>query len=77
MALDEALRSLIDITGCTVQEAIASVTETPARLLGQEGQIGRLAPGAAADMVLLGPQRQVCATFINGRPVYVAEGVAL
>ncbi len=77
MALDEALRSLIDITGCTVQEAIASVTETPARLLGREGQIGRLAPGAAADMVLLSPQRQVLATFISGGPVYVAEGVAL
>jgi N-acetylglucosamine-6-phosphate deacetylase len=77
MALDEALRSLIDITGCSLPEAITSVTETPARLLGLAGRIGRLAPGAAADLVLLDDQSAVVATFVGGRLVYQSPGFHL
>lgn len=36
-----------------LQELIRAVTATPARLMGMEGQIGTLAPGALADVAIL------------------------
>lgn len=38
--------------GLTADEALAAVTTTPARLLGLEDQLGRVAVGRAADLVL-------------------------
>ncbi|KKZ62405.1 N-acetylglucosamine-6-phosphate deacetylase [[Emmonsia] crescens] len=40
--------------GMGVVEAVRAVTETPARMLGLEGVKGVLAPGADADLVVLG-----------------------
>ncbi|OJD16513.1 N-acetylglucosamine-6-phosphate deacetylase [Emergomyces pasteurianus Ep9510] len=40
--------------GTGVVEAVRAVTETPARMLGLEGVKGVLAPGADADLVVLG-----------------------
>ena len=34
LGLDEALRNLVAFSGCTLHEAVATVTTTPARLLG-------------------------------------------
>ena len=36
--------------GAPLMEVLRAVTDTPARLMGMEGQIGTLAPGAAADI---------------------------
>lgn len=72
--LDEALRNLVAYTGCTPGEAIATVTATPARLLGIEAERGTLQPGAVADFVLLTPDLHVVATYCNGVCVYRAGG---
>jgi imidazolonepropionase-like amidohydrolase len=37
--------------GMTPLEALTAATATNARLLGQEGKLGRIAPGALADLV--------------------------
>jgi imidazolonepropionase-like amidohydrolase len=37
--------------GMTPMQAIRSATTTAARLLGQEGRLGRIAPGFAADLI--------------------------
>jgi len=37
--------------GMTAAEALTAATATNARLLGQEGKLGRIAPGALADLV--------------------------
>ncbi len=72
--LDEALRNLVAYTGCTAAEAIATVTTTPARLLGLAEQRGTLQPGAAADFVLLTHELDVVATYIDGVCVHRATG---
>lgn len=72
--LDEALRNLIAYTGCSVAEAMATVTTTPARLLGIADQHGTLQPGAAADFVLLTRDLEVVATYIDGICAYRATG---
>ena len=70
LALDGALRNLLAFTGCTLAAALPSVTSTPAALLGLAGQKGAIAPGADADLALLGPDLQVATTLVGGHVVY-------
>jgi adenine deaminase len=55
-----------------VEEALASVTTHPARLLRLEGTIGSLTTGSWADMVLLDDECHVLQTFLAGQLVYCA-----
>jgi len=48
------------------------MTTTPAGLLGLEGERGRIAPGLAADMVLLSSTLKVDATIAAGDVVFSA-----
>jgi N-acetylglucosamine-6-phosphate deacetylase len=73
LSLDRALRNLIAFAGCSLKEALSTVTSTPAQLLALAGQKGRLAPGLAADMVLLSPDLSVLMTIIAGRVAYQAQ----
>jgi N-acetylglucosamine-6-phosphate deacetylase len=66
------LRNLIAITGCSLGDALETMTMTPARVLGMEGERGRIAPGYAADMVLLSPDLRVQTTIASGEVVYSA-----
>jgi N-acetylglucosamine-6-phosphate deacetylase len=70
LALDQALRNWVTWTNCTPAEAVATVTSTPAALLGLAHQIGHIAAGYPADLVVLSPDLQVEKTFINGQLVY-------
>jgi len=48
------------------------MTTTPAKVLGLEGERGRIAPGFAADMVLLSSDLRVKTTIASGDVVYSA-----
>jgi len=69
LSLDAILRAFVGFTGATPAEAIATVTATPARLLGLE-RLGRLAPGCDADLVLLTPDLRVVETWVAGESVF-------
>ena len=56
--LDEALRLAVGAAGVPLPEALAAVTSTPAAMLGLEG-VGRLEPGAWADLVVLSDDLEV------------------
>jgi N-acetylglucosamine-6-phosphate deacetylase len=71
LSLDRAVRNLIAFTGCSVADALRTVSETPARVLGLSDR-GRLAPGCRADLVLLTDDLRVAATFVGGVCVYAA-----
>ena len=47
----EEFRMLVELTGMTPAEAIASATTAAARLLGMGNEIGRIAPGYSADII--------------------------
>jgi N-acetylglucosamine-6-phosphate deacetylase len=51
-SLLEGVRRLVEDTGLPPHAALAMATRAPARLLGLEGKIGTLEPGARADVVL-------------------------
>lgn len=73
LSLDQALRNLIRLTGCTLADALATVTTTPARSLGLDHERGQIAPGYVADLVLLSPELEVRGTVVQGELVYTAE----
>ena len=75
LSLDEAVRNLVTYTGCAAHDAIATVTSTPARLLGLPSA-GEVAPGRRADLTLLTPELQVAGTLIAGRRVHPSKVVA-
>jgi len=66
LSLDQAVRNLIAFTGCRLAEALATVTTTPADLLGIAGERGRIRPGLIADLVLLDADLRVAATIVRG-----------
>ena len=68
--LDAGLRTLIAATGAPFEVAVATVTATPARLLGLADR-GHLDVGAVGDVVLFTPDFEVVVTVIAGRPVGV------
>jgi N-acetylglucosamine-6-phosphate deacetylase len=61
--------------GMTVGDAVAAATRIPADLIGEPG-LGRLAQGATADLVWLGPDLRTRATWIAGRLVYTDGSAA-
>jgi N-acetylglucosamine-6-phosphate deacetylase len=64
VGLDACVRAFASITG-SARAAIAAVTETPARLLGDRER-GRLEVGARADLVLLDEKLGVRMTIVGG-----------
>jgi len=68
--LDRGVRTLV-AAGVPLEAALHAASATPARRLGL-ADAGRIAPGAAADLVVLDPSLQVAMTFIGGHAVYSA-----
>ncbi|HMQ51927.1 MAG TPA: N-acetylglucosamine-6-phosphate deacetylase [Anaerolineae bacterium] len=73
LPLDAALRNLIKFAGCSLSEALTTVTSTPAGLLGLSTQRGRIAAGLTADLVLLNREFQVVTTISTGKISYKKE----
>jgi N-acetylglucosamine-6-phosphate deacetylase len=65
LSLDEAVRNLVAFTACAVPDAVATVTSTPAAVLGCTDR-GRLAPGARADVTVLDADLRVTETIVAG-----------
>jgi len=63
---DAALRCAIERSGIAAQQAVEALTLTPARALGLEHRHGLLAPGFAADAVLLDHGWHVQRVWANG-----------
>jgi N-acetylglucosamine-6-phosphate deacetylase len=72
LPLNVAVRNLLRFTGCTLSEALATVTSTPAKLLGSDHERGRVAPGYLADLLLLSSDLEVQTAFSAGQIVYQA-----
>ncbi len=70
LPIDAALRNLIEMTGCSLPDALATCTTTPAKLLGIEHERGDISPGMIADLLLLTPDLEVQTTIAAGNIVY-------
>lgn len=69
--LHRAVANLWEMSGGSLEGAVAAATVAPARLLGLDSERGVIAPGAVADLVLLDTRPagriEVAATVIGGR----------
>lgn len=71
ITLDQAVRNMVRAVGVPPHEALAMASDVPARSLGL-ADLGRVAPGYLADLVVLSRDLEVRATFVGGRRVHGA-----
>jgi N-acetylglucosamine-6-phosphate deacetylase len=71
LTLDRAVRMMIEHAGAHVEEALSMATQVPASLLDRD-DLGRIAVGCAADLVLWSSSMEVEATYIGGRLAFGA-----
>jgi len=71
LRLDLAIGNAVTC-GVPLPAAVAAATSIPADLIGRP-DLGRLAPGVAADLVWLGPDLRTRATWLGGQLVYAAN----
>ena len=67
---DRLVRTMINLAGIPLPEAIRMITSTPARILKVADKKGVLAPGADADIVIFDTNIHVKKTIIKGKVVY-------
>jgi len=70
LAMDQAVANTV-AAGVGVAEAVAAATRIPADLIGRP-DLGRLTPGAAADLAWLGDDLRARAAWVAGEQVYPA-----
>jgi N-acetylglucosamine-6-phosphate deacetylase len=68
LTMDRAVRNLAAL-GASEVEALLAATRAPARLLAR-ADLGVLAPGSPADVVVLDDRLEVTATFVDGQRVH-------
>jgi N-acetylglucosamine-6-phosphate deacetylase len=72
LRMDAAVANLV-AAGVGLGEAVAAATRVPADLIGRP-DLGRIAPGAAADLAWLGDDLRARATWVGGELVYSEAG---
>jgi len=63
---DRLVRNMVELAGASLPDAIAMVTETPARIIGKSQVTGTLAPGRKADFVLFDDKIQMHQVWTDG-----------
>lgn len=69
LKMDQAVRNMIEFTGCSLADAIHMASRTPANLLGLNRK-GLIAEGCDADIVILDKKLNVQKTFVAGKMVF-------
>ena len=72
--MDTVVANLVRWGAASLAEAVRMASTVPAMVAGVSGRKGRIAPGYDADIVALGDDLRVEATWTRGRPAYGAPG---
>ncbi len=73
LTMDRAVANTMAFTGCSLPDAVAAASTTPAAAVGSSDR-GHLDAGAVADVVLLESDGTVAITICRGDVAYVAPG---
>jgi N-acetylglucosamine-6-phosphate deacetylase len=66
VGMDHCLRTFRRLTGVPLVEAVRMASLTPARIAGWDGEVGSIAPGKWADLVVLDEELQVRQVYRAG-----------
>jgi N-acetylglucosamine-6-phosphate deacetylase len=69
MGMDHGVRTFRRLTGVPVPEVVRMASLTPARIAGRDQEVGSIAPGKQADLLVLDEALQVQQVFVAGRQV--------
>ena len=67
---DRLVRTMVQVAGCSMADAVRMITENPARVMGISDRKGTLNPGMDADVVIFDEDVNIKNTIINGKIVY-------
>ena len=67
---DRLVRTMVQIAGCSITDAVRMITENPARIMGISDRKGSLKAGMDADLVIFDENINVRNTIIEGKIVY-------
>ncbi|MGV8093294.1 MAG: N-acetylglucosamine-6-phosphate deacetylase [Mangrovibacterium sp.] len=67
---DRLVRTMVQLAGVNLPEAVQMMTATPAKICGIFHQKGSLAPGKQADLVIFDKDIHINTTIINGNIIY-------
>ncbi len=67
MGMDHCVRTFRDLTGTALVEVIRMASLTPARIAGWDQEVGSIAAGKRADLLVLSDQLQVQRVFLAGQ----------
>jgi N-acetylglucosamine-6-phosphate deacetylase len=66
MGMDHAVRTFHRLTGVPLPEVVRMASLTPARIVGQEQEVGSIAPGKRADLLVLDRGLHVNKVYLEG-----------
>jgi N-acetylglucosamine-6-phosphate deacetylase len=70
VGLDHGVRTFHRLTGAALPEVVRMASLTPARIAGLEGELGSIAPGKRADLVVLDGALELRAVYVGGQRVH-------
>ena len=76
ITMRDAVDYVVKALGLPLADALTMATLTPARLLGLDDRIGRIAPGRRADLVHLTDALDVAEVWVRGRRLKEVEAAA-
>ncbi len=65
--MNEMVRVFHDLVGCPLWQAVRMASLTPAEIIHRAADIGSIAPGKLADLIILDDQVHIHATYIGGQ----------
>ena len=69
MGMDHCVRTFHRLTGAPPEEVIRMASLTPARIAGRDAEVGSIAAGKRADLLILDAGLEVRQVYLAGRPV--------
>jgi N-acetylglucosamine-6-phosphate deacetylase len=67
MSMDHCVRTFHRLTGAPLVETVRMASLTPARIAGWDQEIGSIAPGKRADLVVLDRELKVTQVYVDGQ----------
>ncbi|MED4206350.1 N-acetylglucosamine-6-phosphate deacetylase [Neobacillus mesonae] len=73
LQLKDAVKNVVEWGIATPEEAIYMASTAPAKSVGIDGECGKIADGHAADFIVLTPELELIATYLDGKCRYDAR----